>query len=250
LLDKFKIALIDLLFPPYCVACRRLGAWLCPACLAKIESIHPPICQRCGLPSGRDQAANPGMLICSHCQRAPLQLDGLLAYAYHSGPLREAIHQFKYEDLRSLAGPLGKLMHDGWTMLAPPNLEIDTIVPVPLHPARQRQRGYNQSVLLARELGVALARPVVEGVLIRTKATAPQVGLNALERRTNVQDAFQCVGSALSGKRVLLVDDVCTTGCTLESACLALRASGASSVWAYTLARARPDLHDFEHKPF
>jgi len=216
--------------------------------MAKIEAIRPPICRRCGLPFGSDPAANPGTLVCDDCERAPLQLDGLLAYAYHSGPLREAIHQFKYEDLRSLAGPLGKLMGNGWAILAPPNLEIDTIVPVPLHPTRQRQRGYNQSVLLARELGVALARPVVEDVLMRTKATAPQVELNALERRANVQDAFQCASSALSGKRVLLVDDVCTTGCTLEAACLALRASGANSVWAYALARARPGLHDVEHK--
>ena len=243
-LEKFKTAVLDLLFPPYCVACRRLGAWLCPSCLAEVETIHPPVCRRCGLPLTSDELGHGGTWVCDHCRRAPLQLDGLLAYAYHGGPLREAIHQFKYEDLRSLAGPLGKLMGDGWAMLAPLDLEIDTIVPVPLHPARQRQRGYNQSALLARELGAVLARPVVEDVLIRTKATAPQVDLNARERRANVQDAFQCTSSALQGKRVLLVDDVCTTGCTLESACSALRAAGVSSVWAYTLARARPGPHE------
>jgi ComF family protein len=208
--------------------------------MAEIEVIHPPICRRCGLPLSSDQGASPGTWVCVHCQQAPLELDGLLAYAYHGGPLRQAIHQFKYEDLRSLAGPLGKLMGDGWAVLAPPNLEIDAIVPIPLHPARQRQRGYNQSALLARELGAALTRPVVENALMRAKATAPQVELNAEERRANVQGAFQCTGSALYGKRVLLVDDVCTTGCTLESACAALRAAGARSVWAYTLARAKP----------
>jgi ComF family protein len=245
-LDKFKTAVLDLLFPPYCAACQRLGAWLCPGCMAEIEVIHPPVCRRCGLPLRSDQTANPDTGACEHCQRAPLQLDGLLAYAYYGGPLRQAIHQFKYEDLRSLAGPLGKLMGDAWAVLVPPNLEIDAIVPVPLHPTRQRQRGYNQSALLARELGVALARPVVEDVLIRAKATAPQVELNTQERRANVQDAFQCTSSALCGKRVLLVDDVCTTGCTLESACAALRTAGACSIWAYTLARARSGLREIE----
>jgi ComF family protein len=170
----------------------------------------------------------------------PHQLDGLLACAFHSDPLREAIHQFKYQDLRSLAALLGKLMAEGWATLAPAGASVDVIVPVPLHAARQRQRGYNQSALLARELGACLGRPVAEDSLVRTKATAPQVGLNAEERRANVCDAFRCTGTDLSGKRVLLVDDVCTTGSTLESAGVALREAGTVSVWAYTLARARP----------
>ena len=187
----------------------------------------------------RSEVSQPRSL-CDRCREAPLQLDGLLACAFHSDPLRQAIHQFKYEDLRSLAGLLGKLMAEGWMVLAPPNAGVDVIVPVPLHPTRQRQRGYNQSALLARELGTYLCHPVVEDVLVRTKPTAPQVGLNAQERRANVRDAFRCAGTGLSGKRVLLIDDVCTTGSTLESAGIALREADTASVWAYTLARARP----------
>jgi ComF family protein len=113
------------------------------------------------------------------------------------------------------------------------------IVPVPLHPSRLRERGYNQAALLARELSAYVAGDVVEDCLIRTKATIPQVGLRAQERRANVRDAFRCVSDSLSGKRVLLVDDVFTTGATLESAGAALRGAGVFSVWAYTLARAR-----------
>lgn len=239
-LDKVKSAVIDLLFPPHCVACRRLGAWLCADCIDGIETIHPPTCHRCGLPLNDSQPPGTGTPVCRNCQETPPQLDGLLVYAYHSEPLREAIHQFKYQDLQSLAGPLGRLMGEGWTTLSPGNLEIDAIVPVPLHPTRLRHRGYNQAALLARELGAHLQRPVVEETLVRVKATAPQVELGAEERRANVHNAFRCKDSSLAGKRVLLVDDVCTTGSTLDSACLALRGAGTLSVWAYTLARAKP----------
>jgi competence protein ComFC len=129
-------------------------------------------------------------------------------------------------------------MAQGWGALAPCDEDIDAIVPIPLHITRQRQRGYNQSALLARELGSWLHLPVVENVLVRTKATAPQVGLNALERQLNVCDAFQCQSKILAGRRVLLVDDVCTTGSTLEAAARSLRQEGVLLVWAYILARA------------
>lgn len=238
-LDRAKTAIIDLLFPPYCVACHRPSAWLCDDCLLAIEAIQPPVCSRCGLPLGEPQTAGSSVSICKRCQRTPLRLDRLLAYAFHSGPLRQAIHQFKYEDLRSLAGPLGELMLQGWAALASRDFLPDLIIPVPLHPSRQRQRGYNQAALLAQELGSGLRRPVVTEVLVRIKATAPQVDLDAKERRANVHNAFRCRDASLSGKRVLLIDDVCTTGSTLESACLALRETGTASVWAYTLARAR-----------
>lgn len=236
-IGKLKAVALDLLFPPHCVACQRLGGWLCAACLDKIEAIEPPVCQVCGLPGeGASQAK-----VCARCQSSPSQLDGIRSYAIHDGPLRDAIHQFKYEDLRGLAGFLGKLLVDGWHRLAPPDLGLDAIVPVPLHRRRQRQRGYNQAALLAREFGAGLRLPVLEDAVIRSRATAPQVHLNAQSRRANVQDAFQCKGTGLYGKRVLLVDDVCTSGATLESVCLAVRDAGVSSVWAYTLTRARPD---------
>jgi ComF family protein len=115
-------------------------------------------------------------------------------------------------------------------------------VPVPLHRSRQRERGYNQATLLARELGHLLQLPVIEDAVVRSRATAPQVDLGAQARHANVRNAFRCQGNNLAGKRALLVDDVCTSGATLESTCLALRGAGVSSVWACTLARARPDM--------
>jgi ComF family protein len=242
-LKELTNAAIDLIFPPFCVACHRFGAWLCSDCVDEIETIRPPVCSRCGMPLDGPVRVEPipsGLQGpgCVHCQSTPRQLDSLLACAIHSGPLREAIRQFKYEDLRALAAPLGQLMADGWRSLSAYEGDL-TIVPVPLHPARQRERGYNQAALLARELGRQLQRPVVEDTLVRVKATVPQVGLGVHERRANVRDAFRCVNGALANRQVLLVDDVCTTGSTLEAASTALRNGGAVSVWAYTLARAR-----------
>lgn len=239
-LNNIPNALIDLLFPPHCVACHNLGAWLCANCLNEVETISPPVCQRCGLPSDAPQTFDVTSSVCVRCQTRPLGLDRLRAYAFHAGPLRQAIHQFKYDDLRALAGPLGQLMCIGWSSLTPPGLKIDAIVPVPLHPSRQRQRGYNQAALLAAEVGAQLQIPVREEQLIRTRATAPQVDLSAEARRDNVRGAFRSTGSELSGKHVMLIDDVCTTGSTLESACATLREAGVRSVWAYTLARAKP----------
>jgi competence protein ComFC len=233
LLRRWIDAGIDLLFPPRCVACKSLGSWLCETCASSIQVLQPPLCVHCGIP-----LQDAGQ--CSHCRQLPQEWEGLLAYAYHDGVLREAIHQFKYEDMRCLASALADLMAQGWRRLAPDGWLPQAIVPIPLHPSRQRQRGYNQAALLARELGTRLHCPVVEKALIRVRATAPQVGLGVEERRANVHRAFRCVDDRLHGRSVLLVDDVCTTGSTLASACLALKAAGVASVLAYTLARARP----------
>ena len=230
-LNRFRDTVVDLLFPPRCVACHRVGAWLCSNCMAGAQIIQPPICGRCGLPLG---ASGP-----SHTCRLVAPLDRLLACAFHSGPIREAIHEFKYQDLRALAVPLGRLMAQGWIQLAGSCDPPEILVPVPLHAARQQQRGYNQSALLARELAKALQRPLVENLLTRAKATRPQVDLDFLQRRANVLDAFRCPAGAFDGTSVLLVDDVCTTGSTLAAASEALKAAGASSVLAYTLARAQ-----------
>ena len=235
--DRVKNVALDLLFPPHCAVCQRFGGWLCADCLGEIEAIEPPVCQYCGVPLDNGGRA----AVCGSCQASPIQLDGIRSCAIHSGTLRKAIHQFKYEDLRALAGLLGQLMAEGWQVLAPPDLALDIIVPVPLHRTRERQRGYNQAALLARELGACLHLPVVEDTIVRSRATTPQVDLNAKERLANVRDAFECTDRDLAGKRVLLVDDVCTSGATLESACLALRGVGVTSVWACTLTRARPD---------
>ncbi len=160
-------------------------------------------------------------------------LSGARSAAHLSGPLREAVHSLKYEGVRALAGTLGQIVYDCWE--AEP-WTVDVIVPVPLHPQRRRERGYNQSALLARELARHTSLPVVEGALLRVTPTQPQVGLNAAERVENVRGAFRCGGDDLSEQRVLLVDDVLTTGATLRACAQALLEGGAQGVWGLTLA--------------
>lgn len=156
--------------------------------------------------------------------------------AVHDGALRQAIHHLKYRHRRELATTLGWMLSDYWQEAG---LPADLVVPVPLHASRQKERGYNQAGLLARALVERLPLTLSETGLIRTRATVPQVGLEARERKVNVQDAFAWTGDRLEGVCVLLIDDVCTTGSTLEACALALRQAGAESVWALTLARAR-----------
>lgn len=173
--------------------------------------------------------------LCRRCRQAPLQIDGIRSVLYFDGALRAAIHALKYRRAREIADVLGEMMGDYWR--AHP-LPADVIVPVPLHPSRQRVRGYNQSELLARKLAQAAELPVRDDLLMRVRATAPQVELGAEERRENVRGAFRCQDESAAGLRILLIDDVCTTGATLEACSQALRAGGADSVWALTLARA------------
>jgi len=201
----------------------------CAACQENIEFIQPPSCPLCG------QSTRTGQL-CRSCRSRPLQIDGIRAVGYLEGGLRTAIHRFKYSNLRALAAPLANLAIKYLNQCCPP---VEALVPVPLHAGRLRERGYNQAALLARQMGEAIGVPVVEGALLRVKSTAPQVGLSADQRRKNVEGAFQCTGTGFEGKSVLLVDDVCTTGATLEACSIALRQAGAKKVWALVLARER-----------
>jgi ComF family protein len=168
-------------------------------------------------------------------------LAGLRIVAHYEDPLRTAIHAFKYRGQRGLAQPLGKLLAAHASGLASRDA---VIVPVPLHASRQRQRGYNQAALLAAVCASQLAIPVEMRGLRRTRATRPQVGLHAAARHENVAGAFTATprgARALAGKRVLLMDDVTTSGATLEAAARALHQAGAASVWG--LALAQPSLH-------
>jgi ComF family protein len=155
---------------------------------------------------------------------------------YLEGTLQAAIHRFKYSNVRPLAVPLGRLASE---YLVQNRLPAKIIVPVPLHSRRLRDRGYNQSELLAEQIGSAMGMRVVADVLLRVRSTIPQVGLSADQRRKNVNGAFWCASTSLKGQDVLLVDDVCTTGATLEACSVALQETGAGQVWGLVLARER-----------
>ena len=216
----------ELFFPPQCVACERPGARFCSACRARVQRFGPPRCPRCDM-SHATQAP------CPTCRRARSPLAGMRVVGPHEEPLRAAIHALKYENGGALGPLLGELLVERW---AAAEIEVDAIVPVPLHPERQRERGYNQSTLLATALVTSLGLPLCEPVLERVRATPPQVGLDRSARQQNVARAFRAQREA-AGRRWLLIDDVCTTGATLGACAAALSEAGATEVWALVLAR-------------
>lgn len=220
-------ALLDILFPPRCVVCKRSGTWLCTFCTAQFQKILPPICKQCGRP-----LKSP---TCPHCAKFPLRIEGTRAVAFFEGALQQAIHAFKYLHRPELADDFGTLLAD-YLLTFP--LSVDTIIAVPLHPERERARGYNQAALLAHALGARTHLPVWNEALTRTRATRSQTELNAAERRANVREAFAAT-PRVQGARVLLIDDVCTTGATMEECGAALYAQGAQAVWGLAIARTR-----------
>ncbi len=162
-------------------------------------------------------------------------MDGLRAAVQFQGAVREAIHRLKYNHCTALAPTLAELLAD---FLRNYPIPADVIVPVPLHPSRERSRGYNQARLLAQQLAVSQKLPMWYNMVERVRATTPQVKLDAAARRENMRDAFTATDD-VAGIRVLLIDDVCTTGATMEACSAALKSRGAKSVWGLALARGR-----------
>ena len=206
---------LDLFYPPRCVGCGRLGEWLCPHCVSTAPRMDHP-----------EHVLVDGEL----GERLTV-----VSVGWHEGVLRQAVHLLKYEGARALAAPMGVLMGESWHRQG---LAAGSIVPVPLHQRRQRSRGYNQSQLLARELGPAVGLPVLDGQLTRTRDTPAQVGLSLAERQANVRGAF-LAGNGLRGAEVVLLDDVCTSGATLAECARAVHAAGGVAVAAITFTRAR-----------
>ena len=227
-LAKFREVALDFLFPKWCVGCRQRGVFICPVCMSSIVRISAPVCTRCGRPQISD-------ILCPGCVSWSAAIDGIRAPFRFDGVIRQAVYELKYHNIRSLALPLARLIND-YLMSSP--LPGEILVPVPLHRKRLRERGYNQSGLLARELGKLTNLPVVDDCLVRQKHTSAQARTAAVaERHSNVEDAFICSSSDVHGKTVLLIDDVATSGATLNAGAIALKAAGASSVWGLTLAR-------------
>ncbi|MDD5082712.1 MAG: ComF family protein [Dehalococcoidales bacterium] len=226
-LDKVKGIMLDLLFPRWCVGCGKEGDFICHDCRRSMVPIVPPVCPRCGRP----QVSG---VLCPGCVGWQAAIDGIRAPFRFDGVVRQAVHHLKYRNLRALATTLGGMLDEYLTVNPIP---AEVLVPVPLHQKRMRERGYNQSALLARELSKCSALPVVAG-LVRERHTVPQARTRAVgQRRSNVTGAFSCCDDTLKGKQVLLVDDVSTSGATLDACAAALKAGGAASVWGLVLAK-------------
>ncbi|MFQ6122191.1 MAG: ComF family protein [Dehalococcoidales bacterium] len=216
------------MFPQYCIGCGKEGEFLCYSCCQSLPRISPPLCPKCGRPQ-------PSGIFCPSCVSWSAKIDGIRSPFRFEGVMRQAIHQLKYQNLRALALPLAKLLQD--YLLTNP-LPAEVLVPVPLHQKRLRERGYNQSSLLARQLGKLASLPVVDDCLVRQRHTPPQARTSTVEeRQSNVADAFTCRDHRLRNKKVLLIDDVSTSGATLDACAAALKAFGATSVWGLVMAR-------------
>lgn len=219
--------LLDRLLPPRCGGCGALGSWLCARCRGLIQPLVEPICGRCG----RRLQVRGERCTCDRRLRA---LDAVRSAAVYQGPLERAIHRFKYQGRRPLARVLAGLLVERFE----PFLQPDAcLLAVPLHRRRRRQRGFNQSQLLAEELGRAWTVGRSRGRLVRWRDTRSQVGLDRAQRRRNVEDAFSWQGPDLGGRPVLLIDDVITTCATVEACARALREAGAGDVRALSVAR-------------
>jgi ComF family protein len=233
---KASDALVAVLLAPVCVACQgpldapSLGA-VCGTCWQSVSPLSPPICESCAdvLLSWRRLSA--GETRCARCRRLKTAISRTAALGSYEGPLRAIVHVLKYGGRRSLAAQLGRMMraHSGDVLRG-----ADVAVPVPLHPVRWLFRGFNQAVDLARALGL----PVVHA-LRRTRNTGSQADLPAAKRHANVRGAFRLARrTQVRGLCIVLVDDVSTTGATLEACARTLVAAGAREVRALIVARA------------
>jgi ComF family protein len=236
-------AVLSVVFAPACAACEGLLDFptrgpVCDHCWESILPLTPPLCDACGDPlatwrsDGIDGGPKgPHYNRCTRCRRQNRQIVMTRAIGSYDGSLRAIVHAFKYDGRRSLAAKLGALMQArGADVLR----GADAAVPVPLHPSRRRERGFDQASDLARQIGL----PVVHA-LRRIRPTAVQASLPAARRHGNVRGAFavQSAAAALRGRTVVLVDDVSTTGATLESCARALGEAGVRELRALTAAR-------------
>lgn len=235
-LKRLGGGLLDLLYPPRCVNCQKVGVAICKDCLAAVQPIPSPICAHCGHPLVYARAA------CPECRDYPLRITHIRTLVWHEGVARQAIHSLKYHHRDDVALPLARLLAAG---LARSNISFDLITNVPLHANRLRERGYDQAQLLA-EHTARLTRSIYMPTLERTRPTADQIGLNGQARRGNVRDAFSSrnvqVNNTIQRKTLILIDDVCTTGATMDACAAALFEAGAARVYGLAVARPRPSI--------
>ena len=229
---------LDLAYPRSCVGCGRRPEegfdYLCWDCVSGLLYLVPPMCDRCGEPV-EGQVGH--RFACHTCSSLDRGFDRARSVVRHDGVIRDAVHVFKYRTGTWLRADLVRLLEAGWAAHFGGE-EVDLVTWVPLHPARRRFRGYDQARLLAAGLARRLGRPLLPGALGRVRDTGTQTSLTAGDRAANVKDAFTVRKTGqLNGRRVLLVDDVMTTGATVSECARCLKGAGVHRVLVLTLAR-------------
>jgi ComF family protein len=239
--------LFSLLLPATCRICQQpmeslARAPVCAACWAAARAYQGVECAQCGM-FLEQPALLHGTALCALCRRGAFGFDQARSFGWYEGALREIVMQFKYSPIPPLAAPLGNRLAQA--LLRLDTDRFDLVLPIPLHRNRERQRGFNQAALLAARIGKLIHIRVGGKDCVRVRDTRPQTGLKRAERRANVKGAFAVPRpERIRGKRVLLIDDVLTTGATADSCARALQQAGAEGIWVLTLARARGSSTD------
>ncbi len=231
--------LADLLYPPRCLVCGEdleagIAGPLCDEHRRAVVPVEEPFCDRCGK---KMFARTTGDLLCDACRRAGPHFDRAFSATLYNDAMRPFVHRYKYDMRHYLHAPLARWMVE--FMHRHIDVEsLDGIVPVPLHWRRFQYRGFNQATALARPIAREFSLPVITRVLRRWRHTVPQVDLEPDERLKSIRGAFRVRrAERIEGKRLLLVDDVYTTGATMNECARVLKAAGAASVIAFTLTR-------------
>ena len=227
-LYQFAWVALDWIYPPSCGGCNQRGARWCPDCQSSVTKISSPLCEHCG-------ETNPSGGLCRNCRTNPQSYTALRSWARFTGPLRNAVHRLKYRGEMRLGEALAKPLIDYLRTL---NWQVDLVVPVPLGVARQAQRGYNQAALIARPIALSEQICYQPDAVRKIKTTRAQVGLSRVERLLNVAEAFQAESRMVAQKRILLIDDVATSGATIDACSKTMLQAGAAEVFGLTLARA------------
>jgi ComF family protein len=234
--------LAAVVMPDDCRVCERLREDasripVCGECLGSFFAIQEPICRLCGRPMLEGAHGGPEGPLCALCRRQTYSFDLARSFAAYNEPLMRAVTLLKHEAIRPLAAWFGeRLVEVARRELA--CFKAEVVVPVPLHPERQRERGFNQAELLARSVARHLGLPLEKQVLVRAKPRPSKLRLSRHERWQVARGAYApAPGGRIDNRRVMLVDDVFTTGATLDSCARALRSAGAAKVAALTVAR-------------
>lgn len=218
----------DLLYPPQCAGCGAKGYRWCTECQERTNKISHNLCRICGVPSTSGD-------VCKRCKESPPKYDQARSWSKLDGPIHKAVLKLKYRQDYGLGDVFTQELT---TIVIKQEWDIEIIVPVPLGKKRQMQRGYNQSAAIARPLAWSLDIPYKPKALKRLRETTSQVRLSMIERERNVMEAFQASKKVVEGMNVLLVDDVMTTGATLNACTIALKNANADKVYGITLSRA------------
>lgn len=229
--------ILNLFFPLLCPVCgekiTEQEEVICDSCRQSFYLVTKPICPVCGAGEAR---INEGR--CNHCPKREIYFDAARSVFSYRGSAGEAVQELKFHSRTELAPVIGRMVFLYLEQDAP-ELKADGIIPVPLHPTRKRERGYNQSLLIAREVSRLSRIPLADELLIRIKPTKPQSRLDAKERRRNIKNAFGVQNTGeIKGRTFLLLDDVYTGGWTVNECAKVLKEAGASGVVALTVTRA------------